>query len=219
MAVRRWLGLIVFCVFTSGHMRAEASVGGVGTAFKPTSSFLVNLVSSFKPRALALGMLITTCFGITACDQGRSIVDVVGYANYFDEVGELNEEDELVGQFVTFYVDDVLYEGYWEVRENGLLLVEVDDGDGKIVLTQYREGEVIPDHQDIGAEVVMSGFIDEFDVWYYGEIIEAYDNGFRLISIDSVEYVHRGQTIDLLPYNVLAHEGVLLKDGGFEFVE
>ena len=163
-------------------------------------------------KALALGTAaIILCTGMIGCNQHRTILDVTD-TEYRDPA------DEAAGQYVTFYIDNVKYEGYWEVTLEGILLIEVDDGYGKIVLLEHLTGTAIPDHSDIGADVVFYGERNGHDVDKYGTIIEVYDNGFYVIDVYEIVYINSGQKI-AADERALINIAVLPQDGGMQFLD
>ena len=145
------------------------------------------------------------------CDQGTRLLEVTE-TEYVDPV------DENAGQYVTFYIDNTLYEGYWELTPDGQLLIEIDDGYDKLVLLEHMTGQVINNHHDIGAEVRVYGLRNGHEVDKYGEVVEVYDNGFYIIEIDEIVYVHNNQTVYTTEI-LLVNKAVLLEDGGFEFTD
>ncbi len=145
------------------------------------------------------------------CDQGTRLLEVTD-TEYVDPI------DENAGQYVTFYIDDILYEGYWELTPDGQLLIEIDDGYDKLVLLEHMTGQVINNHHDIGAEVRVYGLRNGHEVDKYGEVVEVYDNGFYIIEIDKIVYVHNNQTVYTTEI-LLVNKAVLLEDGGFEFTD
>ena len=162
--------------------------------------------------AVATTLIACGSLMLSGCDQGmRSLLEVTD-TEYVDPI------DENAGQYVTFYIDDTLYEGYWEITTDGQLLIEIDDGYDKIVLLEYTTGRAIPNHPDIGAEVVVYGLRNGHEVDKYGEVIEVYDNGFYVIAVDEIVYVHN----DVIIYtdeNLLTNTAILIEDGGHEFTD
>ena len=174
------------------------------------------MLAQLPQQILAIGAAgVIACGSATlvGCEQGRQIV------LDFTDTEDADPLDPAAGQYVTFYIGNVLHEGYWEVTPDGLLLIEVDDGFGKLVFIEHQPGYAIPDHPDIGAEVYMFGTVGNQQVERYGFVREVYDSGFYIIDIDQIFYVNTGVTTELYPVQtVLAHASVLLEDGGFAFV-
>ena len=176
--------------------------------------WLRKLPSQALQSATAAGTaIIIACSGLTmtGCDQGRSVLDVTN-TEYIDP------SDENAGQYVTFYIENQLYEGYWEVTPDGQLLIEVDDGYDKIVLLEYMTGRVINNHPDLGAEVVVQGLRNGRAVDKYGTVGKVFDNGLYLIDIDEIVYVHNNLSI-YSRETLLASPDVLPEDGGLEFLD
>ena len=105
-----------------------------------------------------------------------------------------------------------------ELTPDGQLLIEIDDGYDKLVLLEHMTGQVINNHHDIGAEVRVYGLRNGHEVDKYGEVVEVYDNGFYIIEIDEIVYVHNNQTVYTTEI-LLVNKAVLLEDGGFEFTD
>ena len=165
-----------------------------------------------RGTAIAAATLIAcSSLMMIGCDQGTRLLEVTE-TEYVDPV------DENAGQYVTFYIDNTLYEGYWELTPDGQLLIEIDDGYDKLVLLEHMTGQVINNHHDIGDEVRVYGLRNGHEVDKYGEVVEVYDNGFYIIEIDKIVYVHNKQTVYTTEI-LLVNKAVLLEDGGFEFTD
>ena len=160
----------------------------------------------------AAGVVLCSSLTMTSCDQQKAILDIIN-TEYADP------KDDAAGQYVTFYIDNQLYEGYWEITIDGQLLIEIDDGYGKIVLLEHMTGTVIPDHPDLGAGVLVHGQLNRHDVDKYGEVLEVYDNGFYVIEIYEIVYVHGGQSLMNVEETILVNIAVLPEDGGFKFLD
>ena len=160
----------------------------------------------------AAGVILCSSLTMTGCDQQKAILDIIN-TEYVDP------SDEAAGQHVTFYIDNQLYEGYWEITLDGQLLIEIDDGYGKIVLLEHMTGTVIPDHTDLGAEVLVQSQLNRHDVDKYGEVVEVYDNGFYVIEIYEIVYVQSGQSLTDVEETILVNVAVLPEDGGFKFLD
>ena len=158
---------------------------------------------------IAAGAILCSSSG---CEQGRFDLDVI-------ETEYVDPNDEAAGQEVTFYIDNQLYEGYWEVTLDGQLLIEIDDGYGKIVLLEHMTGRLIPNHPDIGVEVVIQGQRNGKDVDKYGTVLEVYDNGFYVIDIYEIIYINSGQSVRNSNQRLLINQSVLPEDGGIQFLD
>ncbi len=189
----------------------QGSVSELRTAAK---GWLQNLSSRALQTVTAAGAAgLIVCSGLTmaGCDRGRSVLDVTS-AEYVDP------GDENAGQYVNFYIDNQLYEGYWELTPDGQLLIEIDDGYDRLVLLEYMTGRLIRNHPDVGAEVVVQGLRNGRDVDKYGEVVEVYDNGFYIVVIDEVVYVHNNLSISTNE-TLLASPDALPEDGGIQFLD
>lgn len=206
----------LFLVVLLIHMLSMTTVGAAPSRLTPATAkaWLQKLPAQALRTATAAGATaIIACGGLTmtGCDQGRSVLDVTN-TEYIDP------SDENAGQYVTFYIENQLYEGYWEITPEGQLLIEVDDGYDKIVLLEYMTGRVINNHPDIGAEVVVQGLRNGRAVDKYGTVGEVFDNGLYLIDIDEIIYVHNNLSI-YSRETLLASPDVLPEDGGLEFLD
>ena len=174
-------------------------------------SILPQKALKVSTAAVAAALIACGSLTMTGCEEGQALLRVVD-TEYSDR------SDELAGQYVTFYIEGDLYEGYWEITLDGLLLIEIDDGYGKIVLLEHMTGQAILNHPDIGAEVVIYDIRNGHEVDKYGEVVEVYDNGFYIIEINEIAYVHNNHSI-FVNETVLANSAVLPEDGGFEFLD
>lgn len=152
---------------------------------------------------------------ITGCDQVRNsgVYDIAD-TEYIDPA------DEYAGQYVTFYINGEYYEGYWEITPDDQILIEIDNTYDRLVLLEYLKGQRIRNHDDVGAQVAMTGLRNGREVWQYGEVIEVYDNGIYIVDVWEVEYVSSGQVIEFnIPIRMATHASVLEEDGGFTFLD
>ncbi len=173
------------------------------------------LRKKIPPQAAAIaaaGLVLCSSLAMTGCAERRSILDITD-TEYVDP------GDNAAGQYVTFYIDNQRYEGYWELTYDSQLLIEIDDGYGKTVLLEHMTGRVIPDHPDLDAEVLVYGERNGHDVDKYGEVKEVYDNGFYIIEIDEIVYVNSGQSVRNVRETLLINVAVLPEDGGFSFLD
>ena len=161
---------------------------------------------------LAAGTIMCSGLTMTGCDRGRYDLEVVD-TEYIDPV------DEAAGQYVTFYIDNQLFEGYWEITLDGQLLIEIDDGYGKTLLLEHMTGRRIRNHSDIGVEVVVQSQRNGRDVDKYGTVLEVYDNGFYVIDIYEIIYIHNGQPVRNINERLLINKSILPEDGGIEFLD
>ena len=176
------------------------------------------LLEKAPQQAATLGIAAFLACGTIAlngCDQARTsgVYDVID-TEYIDP------GDEYAGQYVTFYINGEHYEGYWEITPDNQILVEIDNANERLVLLEYLKGERIPNHSDIGAQVVMMGLRNGQHVDQYGEVVEVYDNGIYIIDVWEVEYINSGQVIEFnIPRRMATHASVLEEDGGFTFLD
>lgn len=169
-----------------------------------------------KMATTAAAAAIISCAGgaMISCEEGRRIV--IGIT----ETENVDPDDEYAGQYVTLYIGNDIYEAYWELTPEGLLLLELDDGLGKVVLLEYAKGELVDNHPDIGADVSLLGIENGEDVTYYGVVDKVFDNGFYIIAVDTIEYPDTDDVITLLtPIEMLAHASTLPEDGGIVFLD
>ena len=180
----------------------------------PSGDKVKALLQKIPQKALvigAAGVILCASLTSTGCERGRSYLDVTD-TEYVDP------NDENAGQYVSFELDGYLYEGYWEITPEGQLLIEIDDSYDRILLHEYTVGKVIKNHPDIGAYVVVQGWRNGHEVDKYGEVYEVYDNGFYVILIDEVVYVHNNISIKVNE-TLLVNPNFLAEDGGLEFLD
>ena len=177
-----------------------------------TAGTIGKKAGKFIAGAGVIGLAL--CGTITGCDRGeRILIDVV-------DVEDVDSIDGRDSQYVSFIAGGVRYEGYWEETQTNQLLVELDNGDVRIVLLEQVDGFLVPNHQDVGALVYLLGEANGEEIYRRGEVIDVYDNGYYSIEVSYEEYVDDGELITLFrPYVVLVHEAILVEDGGFAFEE
>lgn len=211
---------LLLAVFLT-HMLSMGSAAGaphrLATAAKnvlPSVKDVNTFLQKLPQKALAIGTAgVILCGSMTmiGCDRGTSLLEITD-TEYVDP------SDENAGQYVTFYIDGYLYEGYWEVTPEGQILIEVDDSYDKLVLHEYTVGQLIRNHPDVGAEVVVQGWRNGREVDKYGEVLEVYDNGFYIVAIDEVIYVHNNLSIHTKE-TLLVNPNFLPENGGLEFLD
>lgn len=209
--------LIIALTLVSAEQATATSTNGLTLLrkilpTKLTGTTIAEKASRFVVGAGFVGLTFCGAISLNGCDRGEQIlIDVVDVEDIYNQGGRDS-------QYITFIINGVSYEGYWEETHDDQLLVELDNGDTRIVLLEQIDGFLVPNHQDIGALVYLRGELNGEEIYRRGEVIDVYDNGYYSIEVTYEEYANDGERITLFrPYTVLVHQALLLADGGFTF--
>ena len=129
---------------------------------------------------------------------------------------EFPKTDRYVGENIIYSQGGSVYEGrvVKGVSEDEIL-VRLTNGSEEVIRVARVGGTLIPDHADIGTEVVMLGDRDKDEDIFLGEIAAVYDSDVRKIRIHSVFTVQNKKKKLDVPRIHFVHEDTDIEDGGY----